>query len=747
MIPNKRKLSLVIIAFGIVVIVIFSLLSANYIDGVSNVLADETTKSMLQSTRQGEMHINHSIATDLLGLDILATTITTEENNDKQQIIDWIKLFTKEDGYFDIAICGLDGFGVTSNGREVNLYKKAQFKSATQGSPTVSHYFDTTLKEPMISFDVPIIKEGKVAGVISAIKETEYLSSALNISTIVDYSNAYIINSEGMFIAIADNSSISRNMQSVNEFINNPNNTIEEINEFSDGLATNSTYIGTLHSRGEPKLFAYTPIQGVSGWFYMTVIPESIVHKQTTQITSDSLKLLITFIIILTLVFFIILSLKNKHTKQLAELAHVDQLTKIPNWNKFKFDCEKLLLKSPKQARAIVSIDIDDFKVVNDIYGHQEGNKVLIKLASILEKNVMLGERYSRYSSDTFLAMLNYSSDDSLIEWIKNFKDQVYANCSKYSLTLSFGIYKFNESKHSIDIMCDRANLARRTIKGDHEQLYAFYQDETRRQIIQVKEIENDMHSALDNHQFVVYFQPKHSFTDESLVGAEALTRWVHPIKGMIFPDSFIKVFERNGFIIHLDMYVLAETCKIIRKWLDAGITPITVSVNMSQIHLKDSGFVQSLIQTAAQYNVPPKYIEIELTESAIFENLDAFTKVVHELKQHGFTVSMDDFGSGYSSLNLLSELQVDILKIDRIFLTKSSDSERGKCIIESVIGMAKKLGILAVSEGVETKEQVSFLKDAGCDIAQGYFYSRPLSLEAFEEYLNAQSIDKTDIN
>ncbi|EFS27535.2 hypothetical protein FUAG_03050 [Fusobacterium ulcerans ATCC 49185] len=246
------------------------------------------------------------------------------------------------------------------------------------------------------------------------------------------------------------------------------------------------------------------------------------------------------------------------------------------------------------------------------------------------------------------------------------------------------------------------------------------------------KNIEDNMEHALENNEFIVYFQPKVELKTNKIAGAEALVRWQDPKKGLIPPDEFIPIFEKNGFITKLDIYVFEEVCKTIRKWLNEGINPIPVSVNLSRMHLQNPNFLKKYKEIQEKYEVPADLLEIELTETLVFENFEQLKKVIDDIHQMGFSCSIDDFGSGYSSLNLLKEIPVDILKLDRIFFSKKND-KRGNSVIESIISLAKKLNMTTISEGVETISQVEFLRKADCDLVQGYVYSKPLAKDDFE--------------
>ena len=284
-------------------------------------------------------------------------------------------------------------------------------------------------------------------------------------------------------------------------------------------------------------------------------------------------------------------------------------------------------------------------------------------------------------------------------------------------MILDCGIYKISKSDNDINTIMDRANTARKTIKGGHKNSFAFYDKEMHKKILKEKEIENSMVDALNNGEFIVYFQPKYSLSDYQIIGAEALVRWDNPQKGLIPPIEFIPVFERNGFIVNIDFYVFEEVCKKIREWMDEGQKVVPISVNLSRMHFVNSNFIEKFKLIVDKYKIPTRLIELELTETAVLDNIEGLLDTMNNLKEKGFVISMDDFGTGYSSLNLLKELPVDILKLDRAFFTEKDESNNEKIVISNVIKMAKELKMKVISEGVETISQVEFLKQIGCDM------------------------------
>ena len=282
--------------------------------------------------------------------------------------------------------------------------------------------------------------------------------------------------------------------------------------------------------------------------------------------------------------------------------------------------------------------------------------------------------------------------------------------------------------------MYDRANLAAKHCKGNYIRNYAFYTRQMSQEIEKEQRIVNSMKSALENHEFVVYYQPKYGLSDNQIAGAEALVRWKHPERGMISPGEFIPVFERNGFITKLDYYVWEQTCIQLRRWLDEGKQPLPISVNLSRISLYNKEVVEVICDLVDKYQIPRSLFQVELTESAYNTNPKAVQEMMQRLREEGFYILMDDFGSGYSSLNVLKDIVVDVLKMDMKFFSGDDKEGRGENIMAAVIRMAKWLNMPVVAEGVERIEQVEFLRSIGCEYVQGYYFAKPMPVEEYEK-------------
>jgi EAL domain-containing protein (putative c-di-GMP-specific phosphodiesterase class I) len=355
------------------------------------------------------------------------------------------------------------------------------------------------------------------------------------------------------------------------------------------------------------------------------------------------------------------------------------------------------------------------------------------------EKNETYGNMYG----DRFFMLIECNSQEELAERRADFEEYFYDcmnNLIPHKIKFPSGWYLIEKDEKDISTIIEKATfahiIARQTRLANNEIQY--YDDEMKKAALFENEIEDKMYKDLENGYFKMFLQPKYYINDEKLAGAEALVKWY--MNGtMISPAMFIPVFERNGFVVKLDMYMFEQACIFLRNLLDMEKKIFKISVNFSRLHLNNKDFVAELCSIADKHEIPHNLLEIELTESAILEDQNALARILDELHMNDFTLSIDDFGSGYSSLSLLKDIFVDVVKFDRSFLEASIDSDRALQIISSTINMAKKLKIQVVAEGVETKDHLDILKEMGCDIAQGYYYARPVPTDEFlSKFVNA---------
>jgi diguanylate cyclase (GGDEF)-like protein len=442
-----------------------------------------------------------------------------------------------------------------------------------------------------------------------------------------------------------------------------------------------------------------------------------------------------------SIVAFIFTRVRLNQTRAMVyKIAYEDEVTGLPTKAKHRSDLEEFF-KKPRSPRAYVSLDIYNFKYINEMYGYVFGNYVLRYVADEIRKTLKSDELFARTGGSHFGLLLRYDTDEALrdriLDWYEKIgKVRTKERANVVNIQFTAGVYKIMDK--TVDPVRARecANVARENAPHHYDNTIEFYDTKLQEQQASRAEMEFESSKALEDNEFVVFLQPKYSTSSEKIVGAEALIRWKHHSKGLIPPNDFVPLFESNGFIVKIDFFVLEEVCKCIKKWIEDGVEPVVVSVNLSRVHLYDGNLVEQLVSIVDKYDVPHNLIEFELTETVLFEELEYLIEVMNKLKSAGFILSMDDFGSGYSSLNMLKRLPVDVLKLDKGFMDNFRSDEpdgRDKAIISHVILMAKDLNMEVLAEGVETEMQQKFLKDSECDMIQGYYYSKPISIADFD--------------
>lgn len=432
-------------------------------------------------------------------------------------------------------------------------------------------------------------------------------------------------------------------------------------------------------------------------------------------------------IIVISILFFYM-----KYKTYIHMATDLDGITGLINWDRFKVEATEIMQKNKNKKYALIHFDIDKFKTINDIYGTSGGNRILRSIAMDIKALLNSGELVTRIYADVFSVLIEYKDEAEITDRLAEFNRSIKGSSVSFNMNAYFGVYKVEEDI-PIDLMSDRANLAKQSIKGNNVKYYALFDKKIREKVLREKQIENNMHAALEAGEFMLYLQPQYSTRTGKIVSAEALVRWNDPIRQIVSPGEFIELFERNKFIINLDLYIWEQACKLIRKWLDTGKDPTPISINVSPVHFTSGNLVDEITEIVNSYRIPADLIELEITESTFVEDKENVINIIDKLHVLGYKIAMDDFGSGYSSLNLLNILPIDVLKIDKDFLRNTSDSDKGKIVMKNVITMAKELNMTVITEGVETREQLDFLVDTDCDKIQGYYYSKPLSVIDFE--------------
>ena len=423
----------------------------------------------------------------------------------------------------------------------------------------------------------------------------------------------------------------------------------------------------------------------------------------------------------------------------MLNLFQKDRTTGLLSKEYFCQQAEKILRSNPDKTYDIICSDVENFKLINDAFGMQGGNKVLKNMGGICQKSTdTLGGICSRFHADQFVSMIEHTEgySDELYEALTA---ETREKCGISNIVIKWGIYQTGDRKISVEQMYDWALQGARSIKGQYGRYYAFYDDKLRSEMLRDQAILDCMEEALEQGQFQVKLQPKYKAAGGLFTDAEALVRWCHPEWGMQSPAVFIPLFERNGFITKLDQYVWEKVCQLMQQWDKEGLEPVNISINVSRADVYNVNLVDTLLDLVKRYNIAPKRLHLEITESVYTESPEDIIQNVTRLREKGFVVEMDDFGSGYSSLHMLNRMPMDILKLDMQFIRTEMEMPESRRTLRYIIGLAHWLNLSVVAEGVETKEQLEHLRNLGCDYIQGYYLAKPMDPADFEELFRQQ--------
>ena len=417
----------------------------------------------------------------------------------------------------------------------------------------------------------------------------------------------------------------------------------------------------------------------------------------------------------------------EKFNREVVKMFSSDKNPKL-----YSARCARVIKENPDKNIAFIQFDIERFKLINEKYGVETGDNLLQFINDSLALVCTDEQPFCRLTADVFMIVTVFETKETLIEFIRKIESML-CGYQGMEYRLVFGVSIVEDRTLHTRRHGDNASLVRQLIKGNALENIGFFESNMKADLRKKQSIEDDMHKALLNGEFVMYLQPKHSIKTGRIIGAEALARWLHPVNGMVSPADFIPVFEQNGFIVKLDKFIWEEACKRIRSWINDGIPPVPISVNISREYIHTFDVISTLQALIQKYDIPISLLELEITES--LDNVGV-EDIVKQMKNAGFKMLMDDFGSGYSSLNMLKSTPFDVLKIDKSFLDEFMDSSRGRKIIEHTISMSRDIGLDIIAEGVETVEQAMFLSQCGCDSAQGFYYSKPLPPAEFDKRL-----------
>lgn len=749
-IKHRTEIISVIAALCIAIfVVIASLFMANTISALDGEVNNYIDRAASQKCDIVESAIRNDVNTVKNFAACASNYKTTDENLVIKRIKDLENSCSTIDAFI---IADENGDVITSKNISKNISAREYYKRAMNGEVYISKAIYSEPDEKMVNaIAAPIYGDYKrIVGMVAGICDTRSYNNLIDMSFggKENDSNGYVLNSDGEVIMSGENALGDYVPMGDLFFSSDILAGVEESvrNSVKDNFAkVGGSGIVKSVCKGEKYVAYYSGMSGFDNLHYLLIFKENVVAAEQNHYTMMNILMYAFFVLILIIVitaYIVIVRVSfrrlTKANEEVSRIAYTDSITGYSTWDKFVLDA-KSLLRHEYRRYALVSFDIDKFKAINDMYGHEEGNRVLKLIADTVNRNLQDGETFSRINSDNYYILMLYSSDSDTARRIGSLIQAIEYEITEFVPVLSFGIYRITDKSVSIRRMGDLADIAKRTVKYGDASAYTFYSESMLEKMREEKRIENEMQTALDMHEFCVFYQPKVSLDGKvNLTGAEALVRWIKD-GTVISPGKFIPLFEKNRFIVKLDYYIMDQVCQKIKQW-ESYYPHLLISVNMSRAHLRDPQFVEKLNDICLSHGVSTSSIEIEITESAAYGSLDVLTAVFKQLRDYGFHISIDDFGSGYSSLNMLKDLPADVLKIDRAFLAESNSNKRANDILGYVIRMAGSLGMHTICEGIETDEQAKLLGGLGCEMAQGFYFAKPMPSDSFEEILRGNS-------
>ncbi|MGV8906426.1 MAG: EAL domain-containing protein [Acetobacterium sp.] len=723
-----------------VLIVLVSFMLGYYqIGHIYDHIKEDTLTYLSEIAKQGANLMEIKVNDQMETLKVIASMIETGENFDPNVVIDTIRPEAERNAFKRMGIILPDGQAITTDGIALDLGGREYFKQTMTGLTVVSDtLLDSTDGKNINVYATPVYDGNQIVGILFASIETDSFTRLLGVSTFSGQGYSYVIESHGSVVVESINPQRVGEFQNMIETLGNA-----EFNEQGDlALFRQSMLQGTGGNftsvyDGIQRYVNYEPL-AINDWYIMSVVPTKVVDTQAGHLANFSFRLIATGLGTIFILFGIILFSQNQAKKNLKKIAYMDELTGGNNWYKFEIEALKILKVAQEKDYALIFLDIKRFRFINEEYGHSVGDVLLKQVMKILWSNVGKDETCGRVSSDYFVILSETTSQDALIERMTAFMQILNREKAeigiKEKINCNFGIYEIKDKTEDLGKMREKANMARIEAKVREGLIWFFYSEDFRKEIAKEKEIEDQMEDALENNEFEMYLQPKFNLHSNEYCGAEALVRWNRPGKGLVCPKDFIPIFERTGFITSLDIYMLEEACKALKRWKEKGYSEIKVSVNISRKKLWLDNLVSEVLRITDQYQIKRNCLEIELTESCVFEDMDRMIDTGKKLQSYGFEIAMDDFGSGYSSINVLGTLPLNTIKLDQEFFSETLENKRRFILVQSVIDLVKKLGMTVVAEGIETKEEADILRAMNCDIIQGYYFGKPMPIQEFEK-------------
>lgn len=741
-----RKRRYLILGCGMALLSVLLAAALFFFSSIVDGTIEEQSKEILSSTASRNVRmLEYEIGNKKILLERLVERNKELFQNDSQQVLDELEPMIELYEFYDMGIVLTDGTFYSVSGKTGDLSDYDFFQRTMKGDTVISSTMTADSDGTCVNlYCAPVIVDETPIGAIYAAYETEKFDS-LFATPFSGNSYTYVTDSSGQ-VMITKNGNYGNLLENLaQEGGGNLREQEKMRHDMEEGREGSISY-----SFGEMRYAYYRPTE-INDWYVVTIVPVWAVMNRYDPII-DSTTILCAFVVVVfCLGAWLIVNQQRRQNRELEQLAYVDPLTGGKNNIRFLLDAADILEEQKEKQAAVLAVDINRFKMINEMLGVEAGNRAICSLEKTLLEHTEAGEVVGHRIADCFLALWLYQDRETLIRRLKRLCEALEAlsgNLGQIHFQAAVGVHEIcRKEKTSIDTsdveqFCGSAMLAAQTLKSGHTTDFCFSSEEMRNRQLRNKIYEDEMYPALKQKEFVPWFQPKVDLKTGKICGAEALVRWQKQDGTLIPPGQFVPVFEANGFIEKVDQAVMDSVCQYLVEWKAKGIPTVPVSVNLSRTYLYSEHFARECRESLQKKHLETGELQFEVTETYAARDMEQLKTAIHALHNEGFTVLLDDFGTGYSSLLSLQELEFDILKLDCEFVWGIGKARTEK-ILEATIELAKSLHMKMIAEGVETEEQYEYLKAHGVSAGQGYYYYRPMPAEEFEKLLRAQEEKK----
>lgn len=734
---SDKKRGLVVITA--ILLLIFGLTAAYGLCGFA--LQDrQATDNLRQQLQLSNTYLSDTLRKEAEVLKNIGAKLYAPDGAERGDLELLLKQYEADCVFTRIAPVDEEGGIALPDGTRYILPAELGYNRALQGERVITEPFENPEGAGrVVAFLIPVEQNGKIAGVVFAAKAVEQLQQELLAGFSENVGSCALVSAKGriLFEAGAEMRGTGENLSG---YLTGSETGMawDDANAILADLGERKTAARIVDTNTGKQVVSYAPLDGKLEWSLFSMQPVSALAVYKSSFFYLTIGLLgAVFALSIGLLIFYTHNEKGRRD-EIERISTIDPLTGISNLTKFYLLAGRIL-NGQKEPYTLIRLDIRNFKLVNDGFGYSTGDQVLKLVAHKMEECYQGEETCARITMDQFVILAK--THDGLAEQCRRDLKQCVNDGVSQSVAqmvdFCLGSYDLIDNDESVVAAMDKCTVALKAAKAAGiPGAIMRYNDSLVTHMVEEKKLEQAMHGALKNGEFQVYIQPKYRVSNGAFIGAEALIRWVSPKFGFLPPDKFIPLFERNGFIEEIDLFVMETVMQRLCYMQSQGMQLFPISVNMSRVTISTAQYLDKLRGLLEKYPLPGGMVELEVTESIFVGEYQLLLHLLDRMRQMGCVIVMDDFGSGYSSLNLLKEVPFDILKIDREFLDEGETSQRTRAIMKSIIEMAKSINVQVVCEGVETAEQVEFLKELHCDVAQGYYFARPMPLPQFESQL-----------